>query len=692
MRRSSLTHRLSATTALIASLSFALPVPVVAQESLPNCADGSAAPCLPGQEPLGADGLPVPGTTMTEDEIAARKAAEEAAQPAEAQPAEAQPSQAQPTEAQPAEAQPAEAQPAEAQPAEAQPLDAQPLDAQPLDAQPAETQPLDQPTDQGEVTAPEATDQGVAADQSQGNTATPDEGSQKKGKKVGGKGKKKKADAAAETQTDQPQAGEATAPATDAGTAPATAEEAAPATGDSAATPPPETAPAATENTAAPADQGTAATPATEAPAAEAPATEAPATDAATTTEATPPPAATDAAAADGAATAEVPVLPVQPDAASGEAPVAAAAAAAPEDTAAAADAPPPAGATVVEETVTADSVRSSSEDFATTVNQTLTPEQKAAAAAATGPAAAQPAAKKKDKGLTDFEKALLIGVGAVAVGAILSNNRKVAANSGDRVVVEQQDGSLAVIKDDDTLLRQPGSTVRTERFADGSTRATVTRPDGSRIVTIRDAEYRVLRRVHIAPDGRQTLLIDDTTRYDPVVVSQLPKPRKPREVALDDETALRLALAGQARATGRAYSLAQIRDIDRVRELAPAIDLQAITFDTGSAAISPDQARSLSTLGQVIEDFIAENPREVFLVEGHTDAVGNAAYNLALSDRRAETVALALTEYFDIPPENLVVQGYGEEFLKVDTQAAERANRRATVRRITDLLRQAAN
>jgi outer membrane protein OmpA-like peptidoglycan-associated protein len=69
---------------------------------------------------------------------------------------------------------------------------------------------------------------------------------------------------------------------------------------------------------------------------------------------------------------------------------------------------------------------------------------------------------------------------------------------------------------------------------------------------------------------------------------------------------------------------------------------------------------------------------------------VGDEAYNLALSDRRAESVALALSENFDIPPENLVLQGYGEEFLKVPTQADEEENRRASVRRITPLLGEA--
>ncbi|MCU9849778.1 OmpA family protein, partial [Defluviimonas sp. WL0024] len=376
-------------------------------------------------------------------------------------------------------------------------------------------------------------------------------------------------------------------------------------------------------------------------------------------------------AAAAAAEAAPVPELPVQPDAASGEAPVAAAASA---------PAAAEATAEVSEEVVTEATARSSDEDFANKVNET-------AAAAAPAPATAQ----KKD-GLSKTEKAILLGLGAVAVGAMLSNNRKVELNSGDRVVVTRDDGSYQIIKDDNALLRQPGSTVRTETFADGSTRTTVTRPDGSSIVTIRDAEYRVLRRSHVAPDGYETLLIDDTAAYEPVDVSLLPPPASQRVISADaDEADLRAALARES-ALDRRFSLAQVRDIAEVRALVPVIDLDAITFETGSAAIRPDQAKALSRLGRLIQSYVADNPRELFLIEGHTDAVGSAAYNLALSDRRAESVALALTEYFAVPPENMVVQGYGEEFLKIDTQEAERANRRASVRRITDLLRQASN
>ena len=53
----------------------------------------------------------------------------------------------------------------------------------------------------------------------------------------------------------------------------------------------------------------------------------------------------------------------------------------------------------------------------------------------------------------------------------------------------------------------------------------------------------------------------------------------------------------------------------------------------------------------------------------------------------RAETVATILTERFQIPAENLTTQGYGEQYLKVDTQTPERQNRRVAMRRITPLL-----
>ncbi|WP_313349454.1 OmpA family protein [Paracoccus sp. (in: a-proteobacteria)] len=330
---------------------------------------------------------------------------------------------------------------------------------------------------------------------------------------------------------------------------------------------------------------------------------------------------------------------------------------------------------------ITEDSARSSAEEFATTVAQGLQQT-------ATDQQTQEATRDDDDDTIKDIAKLLLAGAAGMAVGKMLSNDRQVALNTGDRLVVSLPDGSQQVIKDDNTLLYQPGSNVRTETFEDGSSRTTVLRADGSRVVTIRDANMNTLRRTLVRADGTETRLIDDT-QAQPVQIANLPAP-PPIRINRNqmDETALREALRREA-AIDRRFSLGQIRNIPEVRALVAPVNMPGITFETGSAAITPDQAQQLATLGKVIRDSIDQNPREIYMIEGYTDAVGSDAANLALSDQRAESVALALTEYFQVPPENMVVQGYGEQFLLVPTDGPERQNRRVAVRRITGLLAQ---
>ncbi|MEP2955616.1 MAG: OmpA family protein [Sulfitobacter sp.] len=349
-----------------------------------------------------------------------------------------------------------------------------------------------------------------------------------------------------------------------------------------------------------------------------------------------------------------------------------------PAAAAAAAAAENDAEAEVVTEEVTEEDVRTSDEDFDTKV--TAAGEAEAAAS------------NDDDSGLSDFEKALLLGLGAVAVGSVLNNGEKIVSRSGDRVVVQDDTGELRVLKDDNALLRRPGDEVQTQTFDDGSTRTIVTKSDGSRVETIRSRDGTVLRRTNFDAQGREYVLVDDLVEEREVVVNDLPQVQETQQAqraSTQDEAALRQALQTELRNDqGRTFSLRQVREIREVRSLAPQLELDAVRFPTGSAAIQPEQARSLANIGTTLRDLIQKDPRTVILVEGHTDAVGDASYNLALSDRRAETVALALTEYFDVPPANLITQGYGESQLRVPTTSAEPANRRAVVRNITGLLR----
>ena len=135
-----------------------------------------------------------------------------------------------------------------------------------------------------------------------------------------------------------------------------------------------------------------------------------------------------------------------------------------------------------------------------------------------------------------------------------------------------------------------------------------------------------------------------------------------------------------------------EVKRSARLRDTVRRVEIGDLTFDTGSAQLDREQVGSLSKVAAAMKTVLARNPGEVFLVEGHTDAVGSDGSNLVLSDDRAETVANLLSDFYDIPPENLTTQGYGERYLKVETDNAEQANRRVTVRRITQLVSSTGN
>ncbi|MGI1660625.1 OmpA family protein [Palleronia sp. KMU-117] len=288
------------------------------------------------------------------------------------------------------------------------------------------------------------------------------------------------------------------------------------------------------------------------------------------------------------------------------------------------------------------------------------------------------------------LEAAGLGALAGLAVGALLFDRQEVVATTPERVVVVDRDTNVhQVWRDDDAVLRRPGTRQETTTYADGSTRTVLSYPDGVRIETLRDATGRVLRRERIEAGGRVTLL-DDTRRFAPVEVSRLPPAPTVPVVRLRPGTDPVFGAELVRAATvplDRTFSLAQIRNIVEVRRLAPVLSSDPVLFDTGSAALAPQQAATLSGIAAVMLELLRASPREVFLIEGHTDATGSAAFNLALSDRRAETVAQALVDYFGVPPENLVFQGYGEALLDIPTQAAEPRNRRVEIRRISTLL-----
>jgi outer membrane protein OmpA-like peptidoglycan-associated protein len=108
-----------------------------------------------------------------------------------------------------------------------------------------------------------------------------------------------------------------------------------------------------------------------------------------------------------------------------------------------------------------------------------------------------------------------------------------------------------------------------------------------------------------------------------------------------------------------------------------PQIDLE-VQFAYDSAELRPAAMKQVKELGEALRD--PKLKGSTFLIAGHTDAKGSAAYNRKLSERRAEAVKRVLVREFDIPADMLLTAGYGKDRLKntEDPYAAE--NRRVQV------------
>jgi len=287
---------------------------------------------------------------------------------------------------------------------------------------------------------------------------------------------------------------------------------------------------------------------------------------------------------------------------------------------------------------------------------------------------------------------------------ANLHNQRREVVEGGrtvyyepDRIIIRDPSGQQYVRGNDLYRFRYGARDIRTETRG-GETRTVVIRPDGSEVITVVGDDGRLLRRIRRDNSGREIIIIDNSYR-DPRAVGgfyvDLPPPVVSipynRYIVSADEAPPEMIydtlMAAPVERIDRRYTLDEIRYSPTVRQRMPSIDVNTINFVTGSWEIPPDQAAKLQVIADGLNRAIQQNPRAVFLIEGHTDAVGNDVDNLSLSDRRAESAATLLTQQFNVPAENLTPQGYGEQYLAEQTDGPSAINRRVTIRNITPLL-----
>jgi OmpA-OmpF porin, OOP family len=106
-------------------------------------------------------------------------------------------------------------------------------------------------------------------------------------------------------------------------------------------------------------------------------------------------------------------------------------------------------------------------------------------------------------------------------------------------------------------------------------------------------------------------------------------------------------------------------------------VAIYGIHFDTASAKLRPD---SLASLNEILL-LIKSEPSSRWIIAGHTDNQGGAAYNLALSLARAHSVVTWLTQH-GVAANRLTANGYGLTRPVADnsSEAGRALNRRVEV------------
>jgi len=123
--------------------------------------------------------------------------------------------------------------------------------------------------------------------------------------------------------------------------------------------------------------------------------------------------------------------------------------------------------------------------------------------------------------------------------------------------------------------------------------------------------------------------------------------------------------------------SSAQRKEVASIAQARPTIDL-TIYFDFNSAEVGARAVPTLVELGKALTSDALKETR--FLLAGHTDAKGSNAYNLRLSQRRADAIRSFLATRFGVDERRLLSVGYGEEQLKDTGNPFADENRRVQV------------
>lgn len=183
---------------------------------------------------------------------------------------------------------------------------------------------------------------------------------------------------------------------------------------------------------------------------------------------------------------------------------------------------------------------------------------------------------------------------------------------------------------------------------------------------------------------ARQSQIDAANAQQNAVAASRMAAADRAQSVAAQEAAAAERLRAEQAAGTANAAQErvrqleAQLRDIEgKQTERGLLVTLGDVLFAFNKAELTPQAGPRLDKLAAFLKQF----PQRKLLVEGYTDAVGADAYNMELSERRAEAIREALVAR-GVDTTRVVTKGYGKAYPVADNGSTDgrAVNRRVEV------------
>jgi outer membrane protein OmpA-like peptidoglycan-associated protein len=193
------------------------------------------------------------------------------------------------------------------------------------------------------------------------------------------------------------------------------------------------------------------------------------------------------------------------------------------------------------------------------------------------------------------------------------------------------------------------------------------------------EAERMKEEALKAAADAAKAKEDADRARQAAVAEQQAALAQKQAAEAETDKARQAAAKAESEKADMRAQLLAQLNSILQTNDSARGliVNMSDVLFDTGSYTLKPSAREKLAKVSGIL----LAHPGLTMQIEGHTDSVGGDAFNVRLSEQRADSVRDFLGEQ-GVALSSITAQGFGktEPVATNDTPEGRQRNRRVEI------------